>query len=125
MCVCGSLRGGERQRRSRFEAAAEVAGPRGATAAGKPRRPATEERRLRGHSLRYLPTGRKIRKRSVPSWLRLADVSSVAPPTHRCVVVKTDVRTSSVSRSLHQLALLRAVRWAWVGSQGGGGRDVG
>lgn len=59
MCVWGSLRGGERQRRSGFEAVAEVAGPGGATAAGKPRRPATEGRRLRGHSLRYLPTGKE------------------------------------------------------------------
>jgi hypothetical protein len=57
MCVCGSLRGGERQRRSGLEAAAEVAGPGGAKAARKPRRPATEGRRLRGHSLRYLPAG--------------------------------------------------------------------
>lgn len=59
MCVCGSLRGGERQRRSGLEAAAEVAGPGGATAAGKPRRPETEGRRLRGHSLRYLPAGKE------------------------------------------------------------------
>lgn len=57
VCVCGSLRGGERQQRSGLEAAAEVAGPGGATAARKPRRPATEGRRLRGHSLRYLPAG--------------------------------------------------------------------
>lgn len=36
-----------------------MAGLGGATAAGKPRRPATEGRRLRGHSLRYLPAGKE------------------------------------------------------------------
>lgn len=44
--------------------------------------------------------------------------SSSSP--HRRVVVEADVRASPVSWSLHQFALLRAVRWAWVGSQGGG-----
>lgn len=126
MCVWGSLRGGERQQRSGLEAAAEAAGPGGATAAGKPRHPATEGRRLRGHSLRYLPAGKEDKEAvgTQPEQARRCQQRR-SPRTHRCVVVKTDVRTSSVSRSLHQLTLLRAVRWAWVGSQGGGGRDVG
>lgn len=125
MCVCGSLRGGERQRRSELEAAAEVAGPGGATAAGKPRRPETEGRRLRGHSLRYLPAGKEDKEAVGTQPAQARRYHQRRSPTHRCVVVKTDVRTSSVSRSLHQLTLLRAVRWAWVGSQGGGGREVG
>lgn len=50
---------------------------------------------------------------------RGAGVRPTAPP-HRRVVVEADVRASPVSRSLDQLALLRAVRWAWVGSQGEG-----
>lgn len=122
VCVGVSLRGGERQQRSGLEAVAEAAGPGGAAAAGKPGRPTTAGRRLRGHSLRYLPAaGKETSRRSSPSRRRIVDVSSAAPPTHRGVVVKTDVRASSVPRSLHQFTLLRAVRWAWVGSQGGGG----
>lgn len=122
--MCESLRGGERQRRSGLEAAAEAAGPGGAAAAGKPRRPATEGRRLRGHSLRCLPAGEEDKTpESAPSRFGLVNVSSAAPPTHRRVVVKTDVRAPPVPRSLYQLTLLRAVRWAWVGSQGGGGSD--
>lgn len=113
MCVWGSLRGGERQQRSGLEAAAEAAGPGGATAAGKPRHPATEGRRLRGHSLRYLPAGKEDKEAvgTQPEQARRCQQRR-SPRTHRCVVVKTDVRTSSVSRSLHQLTLLRAVRWA-------------
>lgn len=52
-------------------------------------------------------------------------MSSPSRPAHRRVVVEADVRTSPVSRSLYQFALLRAIRWAWVGSQGGCGGTEG
>lgn len=118
------LRGGARRGRGLAAAAAE-AGPGAAGAAGRPGRPATAERRPRGRSLRYLPVGRDGGCWAcAPGPGRGPGVRSTAPP-HRRVVVEAYVWASPVPRPLHQLTLLRAVRWAWVGSQGAAAAGVG
>lgn len=60
-----------------------MAGPGGATAAGKPRRPATEGRRLRGHSLRYLPAGKEDEEARYPAGKGLQLSAALFPPTPR------------------------------------------
>lgn len=106
------------------------AGLGGAAAAGTPGRPTTAGRRLHGRSLKYLPAGRD--EKQLVGWdgqrgrraaLALGEESYTLRPPHRGIVVEANVWASPVSWSLHQFTLLRAVRWAWVGSQGGGGRE--